>query len=593
MTSNGSACSGAKAADGSGGPGRAPSLQALDDDTISLAAQLALTAELAAAIGPLHLECARRLIRRGLPLAAAAAAEVAAVRSHGPAAALACEVEALALAGEVDRALAAAARLDALAPAHPDARVREAVARALTLRGDWDEAERHLAPLRGPQESPSTTSLASLIALERGRAQDAETLATRALQRVETGPDACQATEVLGRIARGRDLHEAQGWFRRCVALADADGLALWRARALHEDATIEQLRTLDVDALGQARSAAIEAGVPGLVSSIDFHRAAVLGVRFESDAALAVARGLLADARTHGATRLEAWAWVLIAQAHAVGGHRSQADAAATEAIALAPDDAEIAGVAVVTGRALPALLADKTAAGARRWAAGVDVLRRQPTLAPLPPWYLWPILATVADLEGDGGARARAETASPQLRVTPGLDACRELALAVDAGRRADLADARTRAVTAAEQFAQIPAFAGWQHLAYRWVANDAIAAGWGDPATWMTQACEWFTEAGFSAPAAACRGLARRAGAPQRRRGRGESDVPAHLHRLGVTSREVDVLRLVAEGLTNSEIATRLYLSPRTIKGYVEQLLAKTGSGNRTQLAKHLEP
>jgi len=57
--------------------------------------------------------------------------------------------------------------------------------------------------------------------------------------------------------------------------------------------------------------------------------------------------------------------------------------------------------------------------------------------------------------------------------------------------------------------------------------------------------------------------------------------------------VTSREVDVLRLVAEGLTNPDIAAGLYLSPRTVKGYVEQLLAKTGSGNRTQLAKHLEP
>jgi DNA-binding CsgD family transcriptional regulator len=64
-----------------------------------------------------------------------------------------------------------------------------------------------------------------------------------------------------------------------------------------------------------------------------------------------------------------------------------------------------------------------------------------------------------------------------------------------------------------------------------------------------------------------------------------------VPAHLDRLGVTSREVDVLRLVADGLSNAQIAQRLYLSPATVKGYVEQLLAKTGSANRTQLATRL--
>jgi non-specific serine/threonine protein kinase len=57
------------------------------------------------------------------------------------------------------------------------------------------------------------------------------------------------------------------------------------------------------------------------------------------------------------------------------------------------------------------------------------------------------------------------------------------------------------------------------------------------------------------------------------------------------MGVTSREMDVLLLVAEGLTNKEVAERLYLAPRTVKGHVELLLAKTGAANRTQLATRL--
>ena len=73
--------------------------------------------------------------------------------------------------------------------------------------------------------------------------------------------------------------------------------------------------------------------------------------------------------------------------------------------------------------------------------------------------------------------------------------------------------------------------------------------------------------------------------------RRAGRGDAAVPAHLARRGVTSREMDVLLLVAAGLTNKEVAARLYLAPRTVKGHVELLLAKTGATNRTQLARHV--
>jgi len=71
---------------------------------------------------------------------------------------------------------------------------------------------------------------------------------------------------------------------------------------------------------------------------------------------------------------------------------------------------------------------------------------------------------------------------------------------------------------------------------------------------------------------------------------RRGRGESEVPPALRGLGVTSREVDVLRLVVEGLPNREIAARLYLSPRTVEKHVERLVAKTGVPSRAELAKY---
>lgn len=58
---------------------------------------------------------------------------------------------------------------------------------------------------------------------------------------------------------------------------------------------------------------------------------------------------------------------------------------------------------------------------------------------------------------------------------------------------------------------------------------------------------------------------------------------SDRPA-----GLTPREVSVLRLVAEGLSNREIAEQLFISENTAANHVRRILTKTGSPNRTRAA-----
>jgi DNA-binding CsgD family transcriptional regulator len=55
-------------------------------------------------------------------------------------------------------------------------------------------------------------------------------------------------------------------------------------------------------------------------------------------------------------------------------------------------------------------------------------------------------------------------------------------------------------------------------------------------------------------------------------------------------GLTARETEVLRLLAEGLLNREIAERLVISENTAANHVRSILAKTGSGNRTQAAMY---
>ncbi|MCY3765131.1 MAG: response regulator transcription factor [Gemmatimonadetes bacterium] len=50
--------------------------------------------------------------------------------------------------------------------------------------------------------------------------------------------------------------------------------------------------------------------------------------------------------------------------------------------------------------------------------------------------------------------------------------------------------------------------------------------------------------------------------------------------------LTARQQEVLKLIATGLLNKEIADRLYISERTVKFHVSEILAKLGAGNRTE-------
>ena len=52
--------------------------------------------------------------------------------------------------------------------------------------------------------------------------------------------------------------------------------------------------------------------------------------------------------------------------------------------------------------------------------------------------------------------------------------------------------------------------------------------------------------------------------------------------------LTPQEVQVARFVAEGLSNAELAGRLYISPKTAAVHVSNILAKLGMASRTEVA-----
>lgn len=60
---------------------------------------------------------------------------------------------------------------------------------------------------------------------------------------------------------------------------------------------------------------------------------------------------------------------------------------------------------------------------------------------------------------------------------------------------------------------------------------------------------------------------------------------ADAPSHTR---LTSRELNILQLIAEGKSNKEIALALHLTEGTVKGYVSMVFDKLGVADRTQAA-----
>jgi len=467
-----------------------------------------------------------------------------------------------------------------------------ALARAGLAAGDDAGAARDAEAARAEGGDPVDEALtaridavAAHVALEQVRLDDAAGLAhaaVRAARATDQPAVECEALEVLGRVARVREPERAESWFRAEAETARRAGLPGWHLRAQHELA----LQDWDPAALRRTRDLAERYGALITVAVMDLSLADLALGAFDRDGARAAAEACVAASRRYGlATEPVAQLW--LAGAHALADDEAAMHATIERALAPDPGDPRILGD--LYGRVLTkhAFVRDDLDALRGHLDTMIEHVRAAPpSKSVFPGRVLWATLHAAED--DDLGAAARAEYAAAAAQI--GMPMFLDYVDAVDAvglGRTGDAAGATAlmaRARTALRREERAP---GFRHCQQLLVAVAALRDGWGDPVGWLRESEAFFAAGGYGRTARRCRLLLAAAGSPVPRRGRGDSAVPPSLRALGVTSREVDVLKLVAAGLSNREIAARLYLSPKTVERHLASLFDRSGVRDRRAL------
>jgi DNA-binding CsgD family transcriptional regulator/tetratricopeptide (TPR) repeat protein len=466
------------------------------------------------------------------------------------------------------------------------------MARACLTAGRLGEARRHLTGAGRTTSARQRAEIASVqarvILADFGpdRVVAAEHLAHRAVAEAEAAgaPELmCESLEVVGRCARLRDLDHARTAFERALAVADEHRLALWRIRALSELGTIEMFRDVEPAGLIEARRAAAAAGALATAAGVDVNLAAVHTMRAEFSPARAAAESCEALARRCGLPDLRAAGLVFQGVVATHEGRFADMRVHVRAAEQLAGDDPDVIVGTWAMCRATAALLREERDDARYAFATAARSLARRPALAINPvdgPWLLLQVAA------GEAGMGEVDDYAATQALGSRWSALWGGLSRAIALGELGE-PDAATRAAeTAVTAGAPMPLFLA---MGMRLAAERAVAAGWGRPQPWLTAAERTFAACGHARPAAACRDLLRAAGHRVPRQRAVDAAVPARLRAAGVTAREFDVFALVARRCTNTEIAGRLYLSPRTVEKHIASLLAKTGTSSRIDLAR----
>jgi len=381
-------------------------------------------------------------------------------------------------------------------------------------------------------------------------------------------------------------MDESDAYFRRMTTLAEQQRLPMWRVRAYALLASNDLLRDAALDRVVQARDEAMRIGAVAWGHSLEASLALYHVLRGEYAEAEELLDRCLPAADRLGLVEVARYATVARATLAAHRGRHRDMDHALDDFRRRGGEQSDHQPIALGLCRAVCALLDEDVDAAHAALAREAEHGHHNPSVYTMTGRYGLSVL--LGAMRGDldlAACEVALEEPPSHLRWNRQFALLGHAVLLGRTGRHAEAEKAFAAAQDAAEPFRMA------RHLGARLVAEAAIADGWGDPTGWLRDAEEYFHSADVPAAALACRSLLRRAGATVGHRRQGYEAVPEALRRVGVTTREYEVLVLLLDRLGNKEIAGRLYISPRTVEKHVASLLVKTGQDARPALVAYI--
>jgi DNA-binding CsgD family transcriptional regulator len=446
---------------------------------------------------------------------------------------------------------------------------RQRMALAALEAGYPDRAAACLA--RDDDGLPLSRVLAGRVALVRGDAAAALAEADGVLAQPAETDTRLAALDIRARALDYLDERAAarEAWSAQAGEAA-ASGRTQARLRALFQLGKQEFFTGSRPARLREAVEVAAAAGALTELSWAEETLAIALTLQGDPAAALGVLEAAVRRARE---LRLDQLGFLLVAQAGALSFTRPDVEAlfAAAEAVAPAPDlllfTASIrADIALQHGR----------------WDEAIALFRRADEMAAAMPggapvdgscYLVWALAAA--------GRAGEARVMLQRAETLPDLARWYPRPVLVTAGRA--LLDGDAAGVDAA--IAAAPGPMPFSVATMRIIS--ALVLGGEARVRWLREAVDIYEASGATVYRERARRLLRDAGGPVPRRRNAAAAVPAELASSGVTAREAEVLRLLGEGLSNADIAARLYLSVRTVETHVSSLLAKLQARSRGQL------
>jgi DNA-binding CsgD family transcriptional regulator len=409
----------------------------------------------------------------------------------------------------------------------------------------------------------------------------AEKLARRAAMVAEMVPlpvVACQAWQLLAALIRPRNPEEATSYLLRARTIAVKHDLPIWEIHTLVRLGNDDALRDGNLERLEQARRQATLVG--SVIAQCQAEQSIALYTILEGDFATAEALTDKALATTTRLKLLENTQYVLVVRAILAGhrGRRKEMEEAFWQ-FRRWEGDTQPQFVPRMYGlaRTFCALLEENRARAQEELAKALSAEETTPSVLQLGGRHgLHLLLSALSGAEPD--------VDSSQLRWDRMFALYAKAVLAGRAGRGDEATAAVTEALVVGAPYAM------GKHLGLRLTCEAALADGWGTPVDWLRAAEDHFHGADVPAVASACRALLRSSGVRVAQRRTGLSEIPTALRSAGLTVREYEVLRLLADRLGNREIADRLHLSPRTVEKHVSSLITKTGLPNRIALSEY---